>query len=76
MLNLFKKQVYVGLLEIFKDRDYYYHSNVGPEYCHLTEKGVEALIDYMNIMAPNMLKKDNKELEDLAKKLTWNELKK
>lgn len=76
MLNLFKKQVYVGLLEIFKDRDYYYHSNVGPEYCHLTEKGVEALIDYMNIMAPSMLKKDNKELEDLAKKLTWNELKK
>jgi len=27
-------------------------------------------------MAPQMLKKDNKELEDLAKKLTWDELKK
>lgn len=76
MLNLFKKQVYVGLLEILKDRDYYYHSNVGPEYCHFTEKGVEAVIEYLNIMAPQMLKKDSKELEDLAKKLTWDELKK
>jgi len=76
VLNLFKKQVYVGLLEILKDRDYYYHSNVGPEYCHFTEKGTEAVIEYLNVMAPHMLKKDNKELEDLAKKLTWDELKK
>lgn len=66
----------MGLLEILKDRQYYYNSSVGNDYNHLTEEGIKALIEYVQVMAPTMLKKDKEELESLAKSLVWNELKK
>lgn len=75
-LTLFKKQVYVGLMEILKDRQYYYHSSVGTDYSHLTEEGIEVLVEYLQVMAPTMLKKDREELETLAKSLVWDGLKK
>ena len=52
MPNLIKRQVYSGILEIIKDKQFYYHSNVSPEYCHFTDEGINALVEYMQIFAP------------------------
>ena len=76
MSNLHKRQVYVGLLEILKDSKYYYSSRVGADYCHLTEDGKMAVIEYISQVAPYMLKKDQQAIEALAKQMVWEELKK
>ena len=76
MSNLHKRQVYVGLLEILKDNKYYYHSKVGIDYSHLTEDGKAVVLDYINQVAPHMLKKDQEAIEALAKSMLWDELKK
>ena len=58
-------------MEILKDRQYYYNSSVSCDYNHLTEEGIQALVEYLQTMAPTMLKKDKEELESLAKSLVW-----
>ena len=73
--EVFKKQIYSGLLEILKDKQMYYSSVVGHNYCHLTEEGEKAVIQYIKLMAPIILEKEQKELERLAKEMTWRELK-
>lgn len=76
MSNLFKRQVYAGIMEIIKDQKYYYNSGIGSRYDHLTEDGTSKLKEFINIMAPHMLEIEKKELEELAKKLVVEELKK
>lgn len=76
MSNLHKRQVYAGLFEIIKDDKYYYNSRVGMDYSHLTEAGKEAVVEYVNHIASIMLKKEKEEIEALAKKMVWEELKK
>ena len=76
MSNLHKRQVYAGLIEILKDNKYYYNSRIGSEYNKLTEEGVNAVIEYIGHMAPLMLKKEQAEIEALAKSMVWDELKK
>ena len=63
MSNLHKRQVYVGLLEILKDNKYYYNSKVGIDYSHLTEDGKAVVLEYINEVAPYMLKKDKEAIE-------------
>lgn len=76
MHHILHKQIYAGLFEIVKDRDLYYHSAVGRDYSHLTERGKEALAKWMNMMAWEMIELEKKELDARAKKLMWEELKK
>ena len=76
MPNLFKNQVYSGIMEILHDKKYYYHSSVGPEFSHFTEEGNLALVEYMQILAPTMLKKEEQAFIKLAKEIVWDELKK
>ncbi len=76
MNHILHRQIYAGLFEIIKDRDLYYHSGVGRDYSHLTERGKEALAKWMNTMAWEMLELEKKELDARAKKLMWEELKK
>lgn len=76
MPNLLKLQVYAGLMEILNDKKYYYNSNVGPEFSHFTEEGNLALLEYMQIFAPTMIKKQEQESIKLAKAIVWDELKK
>ena len=75
LLDLFKKQIYAGLHEILIDKKYFYESIVGDNYSKLTEEGEQALIEYINMVGPQMLKKHVEELESMAKSMTWNELK-
>jgi len=76
MNHILHKQIYAGLFEIIKDRDLYYHSGVGRDYSHLTERGKEAAVKWLDMMAHEMLELEKKELDARAKKLMWEELKK
>ena len=76
MSNLHKKQVYAGLMEIIKDDKYYYQSRVDIDYNKFTDEGIKALTEYMQHMAPLMLKKEKQFIEALAKQMVWEELKK
>ena len=70
-----KDLVYGGMLELMRNRTYYYHSTVGSEYSHWTEEGKEALAEYMNFMAFKMLQAEEADLRKRAKEMTMNSLK-
>jgi hypothetical protein len=76
MNHILHKQIYAGLFEIIKDRDLYYHSGVGKDYSHLTERGKEAVVKWLDMMAHEMLALEKAELDARAKKMMWDELKK
>ena len=68
------KQIYAGLMEILKDDELFYRS-YSLEYSYLTETGKEALIEYIDYMAPIMIKRYEAELDYRAKQMVFNELK-
>ena len=70
-----KDFMYGGISELMKDRNYYYYSSVGPEYCHWTEEGEKALAEYMTVVGRQMLIADEKELNQRAKEIVLKTLK-
>jgi DNA-binding PadR family transcriptional regulator len=76
MSNLLPNQVYAGLNEILKDQSLYYYSKVGLDYCHLTDKGKEEVVKWLEKMAPHMVKVEKELLDKRAKEMVWDELKK
>lgn len=69
-------QVYSGILDILHNDMLYHNSFVGTEYCRLTEEGQQEVIKWINMLAPHMLAQENKELDERAKRLVVQELKK
>ena len=76
MSKILPNQVYAGLFEILKNQRLYHHSSVGSDYCHLTDDGKQAVIDWVNLMGPQMHKLEKAEIDARAKKMVWDELKK
>ena len=76
MSNLHKRQVYSGLFEIINDPKLYYNSRVGSDYSHLTDDGKHAIIEYVTLMAPYMMKKAAEEFDAKVKQHVWEEVKK
>ena len=78
MSNVLEKQLYAGILAVLNDKDSYYQSSIGKkgEYNHFQGNGKEAIVDFVEQFAPLMLKHQNAELDERAKKLVWEELKK
>jgi len=74
--NVLKKQIYAGILEVLKDNKCYYRSSVGGNYSYFTEEGEKALMHYIKTMAPTMLDQYDYEMNEIAKKMVWEELKK
>ena len=70
------KQIYAGLFEILKDQQMYYNSPIGKEYSHFREAGKEAALEWLELMAPQMLELEKQQLDARAKKMMWEELKK
>jgi hypothetical protein len=70
-----KDLIYGGVNELIHNGKYYYHSSVGPEYCHFTDVGKVALSEFMNQMAVTMYKVDAAELDKRAKDMVINGLK-
>jgi hypothetical protein len=63
-----------GILELMRNKNYFYHSAVGANYSHWTEDGTKALVEYMTIMGYKMLEAEEKELDRRAKDIVLNTL--
>jgi hypothetical protein len=70
-----EKMMVGSIKEILKDRNYFYYSNVGPEYCHLTDQGKEAILDIINLLGSRMAVAIEKEDIERSKQLVLDELK-
>jgi hypothetical protein len=76
MLRRDVERMIVGSIkEILKDRQYFYYSTVGPDYCHLTEEGKDAIIDVVNILGSRMLVAIEQEDIERSKQLVLDQLK-
>jgi hypothetical protein len=69
------KQVYAGLMEILRDKQYYYRGSISPEYSRIEDDGKQAILEFITIMAPHMLKHEEHELNERSKKLMMDVLK-
>lgn len=69
------KQVYAGLMEIIKDKKYYYQSGIISDYNKLTDEGKEAVLEFISIMAPCMIKNENQMLDARSKQMMMDVLK-
>jgi hypothetical protein len=70
-----KDVVYGGVMEIMRNRQYYYHSSVGSAYSHFTEEGREVMMEFLNTMGGKMIEAEHAELDARAKELVIKELK-
>lgn len=70
-----KDFMYGGLMEIMRNRQYFYNSGVGSAYSHFTEEGHRAVQEYMTLVAGKMLEAEQRELNARAKEMVLNELK-
>ena len=70
-----KDFLYGGVSELMKDRQYYYYSSVGGEYCHWTEEGQTALLELMQLISYKMLETENEELNQRSKAIVMKTLK-
>jgi hypothetical protein len=70
-----EKMMVGSIKEILKDRNYFYYSTIGAEYCHLTEEGNRAIIEIMNVLGSRMAVAIEKEDIERSKKLVLDELK-
>jgi hypothetical protein len=70
-----KDLIYGGVNELIHNGKYYYHSSVGPEYCHFTDVGKVAISEFMNQMAITMYKVDTAELDKRANAMVIQGLK-
>ena len=70
-----KEVLYSGLLALMQTRTYYFHSEVGAEYSHWTEAGLEEVVEYTKVRAELMLTADAKSLDKRAKELVIRGLK-
>jgi hypothetical protein len=76
MLRRDVERMIVGSIkEIIKDRQYFYHSTVGADYCHLTDEGNRAILDIVNILGPRLHKAEAEEDIERSKQLVLDQLK-
>lgn len=78
MNDLIEKQLYLGIVAVLKDDNLYYESTIGKkgEYNHFRDNGKEALMTYIEAMAPLILKNERQKLDKRAKEMILEELKK
>jgi hypothetical protein len=70
-----KDLVYGGIEELINNSRYYYHSSVGRDYSRLTDQGKEAVLEFMDLMAWQVKKANELDLERRAKEQVLSALK-
>jgi hypothetical protein len=70
-----KELLYGGLKELTGNSSYFYHSNVGPEYCHFTPAGENAMLEFTKHIAVITRNAELASLDKRAKELVINGLK-
>jgi hypothetical protein len=78
MSNILEKQLYAGILAVLNDKDSYYISSVAYHHSKFEKNGngEQAVMDFVKQFAPLMLQRQHEELNERAKKLMWDDLKK
>ena len=71
-----EKMIVGSVKELLKDRTYFHHSTVGPEYCRLTDQGERAIVDIVNLLGGRMANAIAQEDIERSKRLVLDELKK
>jgi len=61
---------------IVDNPDYFYNSNVGPQYSKLTPKGCDMVLKTMTALLPLLSQAKELDLDDRAKSITWKSLEK
>jgi len=70
-----KDLMYGGVVELMRNRQYYYSSEVSSNYNYWTEEGKQALADYMNLVSGKMWEAEQSDLDARARELVLKELK-
>ena len=70
-----KDLIYGGIEEILQNRKYYYSSSIGRDYSHFTEEGKEAVAEFMSLMAYQIRKAEEEDLNTRAKQQVLDTLK-
>jgi len=70
-----KDSLYGGLVEITKNPRFYRFSPISKEYCYFTEEGKEEIIEWINNHAKEIATAEEILLQERAKKLVLDELK-
>jgi hypothetical protein len=70
-----KDSLYGGLVEITKNPRLYRFSEIGKEYCYFTEAGKEEIIEWISNHAKEIATAEEIILNERAKKLVLDELK-
>jgi hypothetical protein len=70
-----KDLIYGGLEELLNNNRYYYKSSVGRDYSRFTDEGIEALVEFMDLMAFQVRKAEEADLEVRAKQQVISALK-
>jgi hypothetical protein len=77
MSRILHKQIYAGIMAVLNDSRSYYRSGISNkgQYDEFHDEGKEALVAFIEQMAPMMLRQQDLELDELAKKIVLEELK-
>lgn len=70
-----KEFTYGGIIELMRNRKYYYYSTVSAAYSHWTDEGKAALTEYMNLIGYKMLEAEEAELKERSKEMVIKGLK-
>ena len=70
-----EKMIVGSVKEVIKDRNLFHNSTVGPEYCHLTEEGREAIVHVVEEMFRGLQTIHKQEVKEEAKRQTLEALK-
>jgi hypothetical protein len=64
-----------SIKELLQDPKYFYHSTVGPDYCHLTQVGNDVILETVNILGPRLLLAMMREDVERSKQMVLDNLK-
>jgi len=70
-----KELLYGGIKELMNNGSYYYKSSIGRQYSNFSDRGREALNDFVTDMAGFIIEAENKDLDQRAKDMVVKELK-
>ena len=69
-----KDLLYGGISELMQNKRYFYQSPISTDYCHWTEDGERAMIEYVTMMAARMVEADQEQLDQRAKEMVMDGL--
>jgi len=70
-----KELLYSGVVSLLENREYFYYSSLGTDYCHWTEEGEQVLLGYLAMFGPKIIKGKRLAIETKAKELMLDTLK-